>query len=148
MEVNRAAPASASGKTVIGAEPETVFSVISAIDGWPSWNPDVKSVELDGPIEPGTVFRWKAGSSSITSRLEVVDPPRELAWTGRTMGVKAIHVFRFEAQDGGTLARSEESWEGLIATLLKGWSRGTLEKGIKDVLSHLKAESERRARLA
>jgi hypothetical protein len=64
------------------------------------------------------------------------------------MGVKAIHVFRFEAQDGGTQARSEESWEGLIATLLKGWSRRTLEKGIKDVLLHLKAESERRARLA
>jgi hypothetical protein len=64
------------------------------------------------------------------------------------MGVKAIHVFRFEAQDGGILARSEESWEGLIATLLKGWSRRTLEKGIKDVLLHLKAESERRARLA
>jgi uncharacterized protein YndB with AHSA1/START domain len=148
MEINRAAPATASGETLIDAEPETVFSVVSAIDEWPSWNPEVRSVEVDGPVEPGTVFRWKAGFSSITSRLEVVDPPREFAWTGRTMGVKAIHVFRFGARDGGTLARSHESWEGLIATLLKGWSRRTLEKGIEDVLSHLKAESESRARLA
>jgi hypothetical protein len=145
MEINRAAPATASGEALIGAEPETVFSVISAIEEWPSWNPDVKSVELDGPVEPGTMFRWKAGPSSITSTLEVVDPPHELAWTGTTMGIKAIHVFRLEAHDGGTLARSEESWEGLIATLLKGWSRKTLETGIEDVLSHLKAESERRA---
>ena len=145
MEVNRAAPATASGETLIGAGPETVFRVISAIDEWPSWNPDVNSVELDGPVEPGTVFRWKAGSSSITSRLEVVDPPRGFAWTGKTMGIKAIHVFRFEAQDGNTLARSEESWEGLIATVLKGWSRRTLKQGIEHVLSHLKAESERRA---
>jgi hypothetical protein len=60
------------------------------------------------------------------------------------MGIKAIHVFRFEARDDGTLARSEESWEGLIASLLKRWSRRTLKKGIDDVLSHLKAESERR----
>jgi hypothetical protein len=41
--------------------------------------------------------------------LEVVDPPREIAWTGTTMRIKAVHVFRFEAMGGGTLARSEMS---------------------------------------
>jgi uncharacterized protein YndB with AHSA1/START domain len=145
MDINRAAPARASGEALIDADPETVFSVISAIAAWPSWNPDVKSAELDGPVEPGTVFRWKAGPSSLTSTLQVVDPPHEIVWTGRTMGIKAIHVFRFEARDGGTLARSEESWEGLIASLLKRWSRRTLAKGLDDVLAHLKDESERRA---
>lgn len=145
MDINRAAPAIASGEALIDADPETVFSVISAIAAWPSWNPDVKSAELDGPVEPGTVFRWKAGPSSLTSTLQVVDPPHEIVWTGRTMGIKAIHVFRFEARDGGTLARSEESWEGLIASLLKRWSRRTLAKGLDDVLAHLKDESERRA---
>lgn len=147
MDINRAAPAIASGEALIDADPETVFSVISAIAAWPSWNPDVKSAELDGPVEPGTVFRWKAGPSSLTSTLQVVDPPHEIVWTGRTMGIKAIHVFRFEARDGGTLARSEESWEGLIASLLKRWSRRTLAKGLDDVLAHLKDESERRAAL-
>ena len=61
------------------------------------------------------------------------------------MGIKAIHLFHFEAREGGTLARSEESWDGLIARQLKGWSRKTLKKSIDDVLAHLKAESERRA---
>lgn len=145
LDINRAAPATASGEVLIDADPETVFSVISGIDAWPTWNPDVKSAEVDGPVEPGTVFRWRAGSSSLTSTLQVVDPPRQIAWTGKTMGIKAIHAFRFEPRDGGTLASSEESWEGLIASLLKGWSGRTLEKGIQDVLAHLKAESERRA---
>jgi uncharacterized protein YndB with AHSA1/START domain len=145
MDINRAAAATAAGEALIDADPETVFSVISAIDAWPSWNPDVRSAELDGPVEPGTLFRWKAGSSSLTSTLHVVDPPREIAWTGKTMGIRAIHVFRFETREGGTLARSEESWEGLIPSVLKGWSRRTLKKGIEDVLSRLKAESERRA---
>ena len=31
-----------------------MLAVISAIDQWPSWNPDVKSVELPGPVQPGT----------------------------------------------------------------------------------------------
>jgi uncharacterized protein YndB with AHSA1/START domain len=136
------------GELQIDADPETVFSVIAAIDQWPVWNPDVKSVRVEGPVQPGTVFRWKAGPSSLTSTLRVVDPPHEIAWTGTTMGIKAVHVFRFQATDGGTLARSEESWEGLLASLLKGYSRRTLDKGIGSVLSHLKAEAERRAATA
>jgi hypothetical protein len=99
-------------------------------------------------VQPGTVFRWKSGPSSLTSTLQVVDPPREIAWTGMTMGIKAVHVFRFQANNGGTLARSEESWQGLLASLLKGYSRRTLDKGIRSVLAHLKVEAERRAATA
>jgi hypothetical protein len=94
------------------------------------------------------VFRWKAGPSTLTSTLQIVDPPGEIAWTGTTMGIKAVHVFRFQAAGGGTLARSEESWEGLLASLLKSYSRKTLNKEIRGVLAHLKAEAERRAATA
>jgi uncharacterized protein YndB with AHSA1/START domain len=148
MEIDRNAPATAEGELQIAADPQTVFSVISAVDQWPSWNPDVKSVTLQGPVQPGTVFRWKSGPSSLTSTLQVLDPPHEVAWTGTTMGIKAVHVFRFQANGGGTLARSEESWEGLLARLLKGYSRKTLDRGIGSVLAHLKAEAERRATAA
>jgi hypothetical protein len=55
---------------------------------------------------------------------------------------------RFEAMGGGTLARSEESWEGLIASMLKGYSRRTLDKGIRNVLAHLKTEAEHRTSMA
>lgn len=146
MEINRSAPAIARGEKFIGADPEVVFGVIAAIGDWPSWNTDVKSADVEGDVEPGTTFRWKAGPASLVSKLKVVDPPREIGWTGTTMRIKAVHVFRFEARDGGTLARSEESWEGWIASLLKGYSRRTLEKGIETVLLDLKVEAERRTR--
>ena len=145
MDIDRSAPATASGQIDINADPQTVFAVISAIGDWPKWNPDVRSAHLEGPLEPGTVFRWKAGPSSLVSTIEVVDPPREITWTGKTMGIKAIHAFRFEAAGSGTTARSAESWDGLIARLLKGYSRRTLDKGIRGVLAHLKAEAERRS---
>lgn len=105
-------------------------------------------MSVEGPVQAGTVFRWKAGPSTLISTLQVVDPPAEIAWTGTTMGIKAVHVFRFRASDDGTLARSEESWEGLLASLLKGYSRRTLDKGIRSVLGHLKTEAERRAATA
>jgi uncharacterized protein YndB with AHSA1/START domain len=148
MEINRNAPATAQGELQIPADPQTVFAVLSAIDQWPSWNPDIKSVTLQGPVQPGTGFRWKSGPSTLTSTLQVVDPPQEIGWTGRTMGIKAVHVFRFQDRDGGTLARSEESWEGVLASLLKGYSRRTLDKAIRSILSHLKVEAERRAAAA
>ncbi|MGH2740592.1 MAG: SRPBCC family protein [Actinomycetota bacterium] len=145
MEINSGAPATASGELDIAASLEVVWDVISDIGAWPFWNPDVKSARLEGPLAVSSVFRWKAGRASLTSRLRVVDPPSELSWSGRTMGIRAIHIFRFEPSDGGTLARSEESWEGFVPTLLKGYSRRTLDRGIRSVLRLLKDEAERRA---
>jgi hypothetical protein len=143
MEINRSAPAIASGETFIDAAPEVVFGVIAAIDEWPSWNRNVKSVDVEGDVAPGAVFRWKAGPASLISKVKVVDPPCEIAWTGTMMSIKAVHVFQFEGRDGGTLARSEESWEGWIASLLRGYSRRTLKQAIEAVLADLKAEAER-----
>lgn len=145
MEIDRSAPATAAGELDIAASPEVVWDVISNIEAWPSWNPDVKTATLEGPLAVGSVFRWRAGGVSLTSTLGAVDPPSELSWTGRAMGIRAIHTFRFEPNDGGTLARSEESWAGLVPTLLRGSSRRTLDRGIGSVLRLLKDEAERRA---
>jgi uncharacterized protein YndB with AHSA1/START domain len=145
VDIDRNAPAAAEGSARIAAPPEIVWAVISDIAAWPTWNPDVRSVTFDGPLEPGSEFRWKSGSSSLVSRLEAVDPPREIGWTGTTMGIRAIHVFRFEPAEGGTLARSEESWSGGLAGLLKSFSRKRIQRAIDTALASLKTESERRA---
>jgi len=59
------------------------------------------------------------------------------------MGIHAVHVFRFEPSDGGTRARSCESFRGLIPSVLKRYSRGVLERGIESFLRSLKTEAER-----
>jgi uncharacterized protein YndB with AHSA1/START domain len=145
MDINERAPAIGEGEIQVVAPPETVWDVVADIDGWPQWNADVKSAQLAGPVAVGTAFRWKSGASSLTSTLQVVDRPNEIAWTGTTMGIKAIHVFRLRSEKGGTLVRSEESWEGLIARSLKGYSRKAIGRAIQHVLSGLKQEAERRA---
>ena len=145
MEINHAAPATFSGSIQIDADPQTVFDAIADIDAWSSWSTGVRSAKLGGPLQVGTVFRWKAGPGTLRSTLQVVDPPREIGWTGTTMGIRAVHVFRFEPSNGGTLARSEESWEGFLAGRLKGFSKKRLEQAITTVLADLKVEAERRA---
>jgi hypothetical protein len=144
VEVNSAAPAIATGDIEIQAKPESVWDVLADIDNWPSWNPDVKEAKLTGGLKVGSSFRWKAGPGTITSTLEQVDRPREIGWAGRTMGIIAVHVYRLESSGEGTMVHTEESFDGLIARLLKGPTRRTLQKGIDGGLASLKAEAERR----
>jgi hypothetical protein len=145
MDIDRQAPAAAAGEVLIAAPQETVWEVLSDIPNWPTWNADIASMAVQGGIEPGTEFRWKAGSASLVSQLEVVDPPREIGWTGTSMGIHAVHVFHLESRDGRTAVRSEESFRGLIPSLLRGYSRKVLQRGIDGILEALKAEAERRA---
>ena len=143
--IDERAPVAAAGEIEVAADPEVVWEVMAAIDGWPSWNPDVTWASLDGELAEGTRFRWKAGPGTITSTLRRVERPRLLAWTGRTFGVDAVHVWRLEARGANTLVRTEESWDGLMARILRGPMQKTLQDAIDAGLRHLKAEAERRS---
>ena len=130
----------------IAAPPDVVWDVLTQFDRWPQWNPDVKSMSFDGPLAPGSEFRWKAGPGTIVSTLEQVEPPRIVRWRGRTMSIRAIHEWRLEPKDGGTAVETEETFYGLLARLLRGPIQKTLDKSLADGLEHLKREAERRPR--
>jgi uncharacterized protein YndB with AHSA1/START domain len=145
MDIDRNAPAIGAGEIQIAASPETVWGILSDIDAWPRWNQDIASAKLKGPSAVGSTFRWKSGMASLTSTLRVVDPPKEIGWTGKTMGISAVHVFHLEPRDGGTFIRSEESWRGALASLMKGYSRKNIAKAIDAILTSLKREAESRS---
>jgi len=129
----------------IAAAPEVVWEVLTGFEQWPQWNPDVKTMSIDGPVEPGTEFRWKAGPGTIVSTLEQVDPPVYIRWRGRTLSVKAIHEWRLEPANGGTRVETDESFSGLLARLFRGSLQKTLDRSTESGLEQLKREAERRA---
>jgi hypothetical protein len=142
--LNRQAPVMGRSEIEIVAAPDVVWKVLTDIEAWPSWNPDVKSVSMPGGLAEGSAFRWKAGPGTITSVLQTVEPPRRIAWSGKTFGVQAMHVYALEARDGTTLVRTEESYDGLVARLFRGPLHKTLNGSLESGLRHLKVESERR----
>jgi uncharacterized protein YndB with AHSA1/START domain len=145
VEIDSSASAIASGEIDVHASPAAVWRVLTDFAAWPSWNPDVKSVEIDGPLDPGTTFRWRAGPGTITSTLREVDPPRRIVWTGETLGITAIHVYELEPRDDVTLVRSAESWDGLVVRLLRRRMSKTLAETTAAGLEHLKRQAERQA---
>jgi hypothetical protein len=142
--INRAAPVVGTSQTEVTAGREVVWDVLTSIEHWPSWNPDVKSVSMHGPLAEGSEFRWKAGPATIRSTLQHVAPPRRVAWSGKTLGLKAMHVYALEARNGMTLVRTEESYDGLVARLFRARLQKTLDGALESGLRHLKAEAERR----
>jgi hypothetical protein len=138
-------PVKGTAEIEIGAPPQVAWEVLTQFENWPNWNSDVKSMSFPGPLAPGTEFRWKAGPGTILSTLERIEPHRYIAWRGRTLTIKAYHEWWLEPRGGGTLVRTQESFDGLLARLLRGLLRKTLDKSLADGLERLKDESERRA---
>lgn len=147
MDVDRDAPVVAEAEAEIAADPETVWDVLTGFETWPSWNPDAAWVSFDGAVEEGAVFRWKAGRATITSTLRQVERPTFIGWTGKTIGIRAVHVWHLEPRGGGTHVKTEESWQGILVRILRGRMQKNLEGVLEDGLKRLGAEAERRAQL-
>ena len=141
-----AASVSSSRSIEIEALPEVVWDVLTGFADWPQWNPEVKSMSFDGPVEPGATFRWKAGPGTIVSTVEEVDPPRRVRWRGKTLSIQAEHEYRLELRAGSTHVETDETFSGALVRVMRGSLQKTLDRSLEQGLEALKAESERRAR--
>ena len=133
-----------SAEIDIDAPPERVWEVLTQFEKWAQWNPDVKSMSYEGPLVPGTQFRWKAGPGKIVSTLDRVEPPRYISWHGRTLTIDAYHEWWLEPRGGGTHVRTEESFFGALARLGRRPLQNALDKSFADGVAHLKRGVERR----
>jgi uncharacterized protein YndB with AHSA1/START domain len=140
--INRHAPVVGASELDIAASPEAIWEVLTAFERWPSWNRDVKSMTMEGEVAPGSVFRWKAGPGTITSTIRRVERPRLIAWTGKTLGIRAIHFWHLVPRNGNTVVRTEESYDGLVARLSRRSLQKTLDRALGDGLRDLKTEVE------
>jgi uncharacterized membrane protein len=141
-KVDAGAPVVVSRTIDVMAPVEAVWRVLADIEQWPSWNRAVASVSLDGDVAPGTHFAWRAGPSTIRSTLLQVERPSFMAWSGRTLGLQAIHVFALMANGESTEVRTEESYTGLVAWLLRIPLRRALARALGDGLEDLKLRAE------
>jgi uncharacterized membrane protein len=141
--IDDTAPITATKTIEIDAPPEAAYDVIARVEDWPRWNHEVKVVEIDGEFAEGATFRWRAGGTRLVSEVQEAERGRVAAWTGRTMGVKAVHVYRFERRAGRTLVTTEESFGGLVARVLRRPLQKSLDASLEQGLAHLKTEVER-----
>src|SRR3954449_7546963 len=80
--IDELAPIAARGEVVIDAPAERVWELLRHPERWERFASEIRDVQLaDGVVEGGH-FTWRNGKTKLTSRFAVVDPARELTWTG------------------------------------------------------------------
>jgi uncharacterized protein YndB with AHSA1/START domain len=147
MEINPQAPLIARKEIFIQASPEIVWDVQTDVNAWKDWQPDISKSQLIGPLAVNSVFKWRSGGFVVTSTIQEVVPQQRIAWTGRALGSKAMHIWIIKPEKNGTLVNTEESMEGWLISLLKPLMPGFLNKSLDVWLESLKAKAEGRGTL-
>lgn len=141
--INNYAPVQCSKTITINASSEKVWTVLTNIDNWATWQTDISNPKLNGELKPETTFDWKTGGAKIHSILNTVEPFKNFGWAGKTYGMFAIHNWTLTETNGHTTVFVDESMEGFFAKLLKKSFNKNLEKGMQNWLDLLKQECEK-----
>ncbi|MEU0837423.1 SRPBCC family protein [Streptomyces sp. NPDC005969] len=140
--IDHDAPVTSVSEIRIEASVERVWDVLADIASWERIRPGYRLLHLEGGVAVDARFGWAIGPTRIAGRFAVVDPGRELTWTGVAMGVKAIDQnLLTPLPDGTTLYRLEESMAAPLVGLFFRTDR--LRNQHDQFLAAVKTEAER-----
>ena len=135
----------ARNEIAVAAPPERVWRWLIRAANWPLWysnSSNVSFISGDGlDLAPGMQFRWKTFGATITSRVIVFDPPRELGWDARGV-LDAYHGWEIVPEGDGCRVITEECQNGLVPKLAWWYLRPMLLRGHQNWIESLKARAE------
>ncbi|MES9543273.1 MULTISPECIES: SRPBCC domain-containing protein [unclassified Actinomadura] len=141
--IDEAAPVTSASSVLIDAPAALVWEVLADLRGWETWSPDFRLRALDA-VEPGKEFRWSQAGTPLRSRFAVVDPGRELSWTGTFLAVyRAVDRLVLAEEGGRTRVTTEESLSGPLIRLIYGEPklRAGHEKRLAALKSHIEGSA-------
>ena len=80
--IDTSAAIQSQSEIIINAPVARIWQILADAPNWPAWMPRVKTVRLDSPVALDSTFIWKSGTSTIKSTFAIVEPEKELTWTG------------------------------------------------------------------
>jgi uncharacterized membrane protein len=107
----------------IGAPPQLVWDVFSAVERWPEWTASVTSlVGLDGPaLAVGRRFAIKQpGMQKLVWKVTEIDPGSSWTWVQRSPGVLVTARHYVTAQPGGRTLCGRNSTSAAYSVPLSG----------------------------
>lgn len=141
--INHSAPVVCKKRIFIQAPVNKVWSMLTDIDHWADWQKDITKSKLHVTLQPGSTFDWKSNGVTIHSTIKIVEINHEIGWTGKSMGLYAIHNWMLRESNGQTEVIVEESMQGLLASLFSNMFNKNLERGLTNWLDFLKKECEK-----
>lgn len=140
--INKSAPVKAEKSIIINADIQKVWKTLTDINNWSDWNHDIPLSKLNGEIKIGQTFDWHTGRSKIHSEIHTYNPNIEFGWTGKVLGISAIHNWKLSEIENTTKVIVEESMEGFLTQLFRKSIQKNLDNGMEKWLELLKNECE------
>jgi hypothetical protein len=136
----------AHNEIAIAAPRERVWRWLIRAAQWPQWysNSDNVNFLRGNPpdLAPDAEFKWKTFGATITSRVIVFEPARELGWDAHGI-LNAYHGWLLEPDNGGgSRVITEECQNGLVPKLAGWYLRPMLERGHQNWIESLKRVAE------
>lgn len=146
IQINTKAPIVCKKKILIDANTSTVWNILTDINKWPQWQNEISSSQLNGDLLPDNTFVWKSAGMKIQSKLHTVEQNSKFGWSGKTMGIYAIHNWEISEKEGKSVVEVEESMEGLLAKIFKKSMNKTLKNGMQKWYAKMVRQFKNRVR--
>jgi hypothetical protein len=129
----------------VAAPPAKVWAVLSDVPHWDvNLEPGVHDIRVPDGVRTDARFTRVNKGATMKAQFAVVEPERELAWTGSAFGAKVVHRYVLEPRpDGGTRVIVEESMAGPLLALLF-YTSAKLTGLLQTCLATLKTAAETR----
>ena len=128
---------------LIAAPTEKVFSIYANVEGWSSWDPDVKSSSLQGQFVSGATGTLQP-SSGPKAKIEFTEVTPNRSFTVESK--LPLCVMRFEHElsgsSGETKALHRVIFKGLLSPLFGRLIGPQIRKGLPHSLKGLKHAAE------
>lgn len=143
MNIDFKAPLTGKKEILIDAPVEYVWEIQTDINNWPKWQNEIAFARLEGALQQGAAFKWKAMGINIESVLHKVSKYKAIGWSGKSIGMNAVHVWNFEKHGNKTKVITEESLSGWFPRLIKLFKPNFLDESLTKALLTLKNYAEK-----
>jgi hypothetical protein len=85
------------------AAPEAIWPILTDLENWPTWNPDIERIELDGPFRLGAEMQLTpVGQDTVGLRVVELDDGVMFADEAEIPGAAAVRTYhRLDTADSG-----------------------------------------------
>ena len=125
------------------ASPDAVWKIWSDTTTWPTWNPDVRSISLDGPFQSGTTGSMTTDRGTHALVLENVVDGQSFDLVTSPAPASTFH-FHCEVRPSETGSRVSQgvSMTGLLGPVFALMMGNRIATGFEQILSGLATAAE------
>lgn len=139
---------SISESIIINASQNTIFAILTDINHWPDWDPEVVSTDFQKPVQQGATGKLKPKDAPKTTiKVTELTPDQSITIESKmplcTLSfVHELNTHKNQTNSEKTRVTYDVFFDGLLAPIWQKLIGGGIQKGLAKTLAGLKQKAE------